>query len=72
MTVNYAVTNGTAIGGGVDYTLNLGTLTFGPGVAFKVLVLFLRCGFPRCVTAAEFTLYDQVGLVGFTPNVPSG
>src|SRR5207245_69464 len=32
ITVNYAVTGGTATGGGVDYTLASGTLTFAPGV----------------------------------------
>jgi len=32
VTVQYAVTGGTATGGGVDYTLNSGTLTFNPGV----------------------------------------
>src|SRR5207244_684987 len=32
VTVNYAVTGGTATGGGVDYTLASGTLTFAPGV----------------------------------------
>src|SRR5207249_985876 len=31
VTVNYAVTGGTATGGGVDYTLASGTLTFAPG-----------------------------------------
>jgi hypothetical protein len=31
VTVNYAVTGGTASGGGVDYTLAGGTLTFNPG-----------------------------------------
>src|SRR5256885_4524162 len=33
VTVNYAVSGGTATGGGVDYTLANGTLTFAPGVA---------------------------------------
>src|SRR5438034_1099257 len=33
VTVDYAVTGGTARGGGVDYTLAGGTLTFAPGVA---------------------------------------
>ena len=65
VTVNCAVTGGTPTGGGVDYTLD-------PGVALKVLVPFLICGFPRCVAAAEFTRYGQVGLVGFVPNVLSG
>src|SRR5205823_5988324 len=32
VTVDYAVTGGTATGGGVDFTLNAGTLTFAPGV----------------------------------------
>ena len=32
VTVDYAVTGGTATGGGVDYTLAAGTLTFTPGV----------------------------------------
>ncbi len=32
VTVNYAVTGGTATGGGVDYTLAAGQLTFTPGV----------------------------------------
>jgi len=39
VTVNYAVTGGTATGGGVDYTLANGTLTFSPGVTKKAIVL---------------------------------
>jgi len=35
VTVDYAVTGGTATGGGVDYTLNAGTLTFSPGETSK-------------------------------------
>lgn len=35
ITVNYAATGGTATGGGVDYTLNAGTLTFTPGQTSK-------------------------------------
>ena len=31
ITVDYAVTGGTASGGGVDYTLGASTLTFNPG-----------------------------------------
>jgi len=31
VTVDYAVTGGSATGGGVDYTLNSGTVTFDPG-----------------------------------------
>src|SRR5204863_1211511 len=32
VTIDYAVSGGTATGGGVDYTLANGTLTFAPGV----------------------------------------
>src|SRR5205823_9865622 len=32
ITVNYAVSGGTATGGGLDYTLASGALTFAPGV----------------------------------------
>src|SRR5207248_2104231 len=35
VTVNYAVSGGTATGGGVDYTLASGTLTFAPGVTSR-------------------------------------
>jgi hypothetical protein len=37
VTVNYAVTGGTATGGGVDYTLAAGTLTFSPGQTVKTI-----------------------------------
>jgi imidazole glycerol phosphate synthase subunit HisF len=37
VTVNYAVTAGTATGGGTDYTLSPGTLTFAPGVITQTL-----------------------------------
>jgi len=36
-TVDYAVTGGTATGGGVDYTLEPGVLTFNPGETRKVI-----------------------------------
>src|SRR5213075_1808468 len=39
VTVNYAVSGGTATGGGVDYTLAAGTLTFAPGVATQNVAL---------------------------------
>src|SRR5206468_13025433 len=39
VTVDYAVTGGTASGGGVDYTLASGTLTFAPGVATQNIAL---------------------------------
>ena len=37
VTVDYAVTGGTATGGGVDYTLTPGTLTFNPGDTVKTI-----------------------------------
>jgi hypothetical protein len=37
VTVDYAVTGGTATGGGVDYILNDGTLTFAPGQTSKII-----------------------------------
>lgn len=37
VTVDYAATNGTAEGGGVDYTLEAGTLIFGPNEAAKTV-----------------------------------
>jgi fibronectin type 3 domain-containing protein len=39
VTVNYAVTGGTATGGGVDYTLAAGTLTFAPGVVTQNIAI---------------------------------
>ncbi len=55
------------------------TLTIKPGIArftdyasvvLKALVPFLSDWFIKLMT--EFTLYGRVGLVGLTPNVPSG
>ena len=39
VTVNYAVTGGTATGGGVDFTLASGTLTFAPGVTNQTIAI---------------------------------
>src|SRR5439155_14268167 len=39
VTVDYAVSGGTATGGGVDYTLASGTLTFAPGVTSQNIAL---------------------------------
>src|SRR5213078_4505343 len=39
VTVDYAVTGGTATGGGVDYTLASGTLTFAPGVTNQSIAI---------------------------------
>src|SRR5438477_2018336 len=37
VTVNYAANGGSATGGGVDYTLASGTLTFAPGVTTQII-----------------------------------
>lgn len=42
VTVNYGVAGGTASGGGVDYTLVPGTLTFPPGVTETSLVISIH------------------------------
>jgi hypothetical protein len=39
VTVDYSVTGGTADGGGVDYTLAAGSLTFSPGETTKNISL---------------------------------
>src|SRR5205823_13686506 len=39
VTVNYAVTGGTATGGGVDFTLPSGTLSFAPGVTTQNIAI---------------------------------
>src|SRR5207244_1353093 len=39
VTLDYAVSGGTATGGGVDYTLASGTLTFAPGVTNQNIAL---------------------------------
>ena len=41
VTVNYAVTGGTATGGGVDYTLSAGALTFNPGETAKAISIVI-------------------------------
>ena len=41
VTVDYYVGGGTATGGGVDYTLDLGTLTFDPGELSKTITIVL-------------------------------
>ncbi|MEJ2209453.1 MAG: Calx-beta domain-containing protein [Anaerolineae bacterium] len=41
VTVDYAVTGGTAVGGGVDYTLDAGSLSFPPGVVVKTIDVLL-------------------------------
>jgi len=57
ITVDYAVTGGTATGGGVDYTLAAGTLTFDPGVtADDVVVAIVDDGLVETNETIEVTL----------------
>ncbi len=53
VTVDYAVTGGTATGGGVDYTLPPGTLTFNPGETSNSISLTLT---NDAVTEADETV----------------
>jgi hypothetical protein len=62
-TINYSVTGGTATGGGIDYTLATGTLTFSNGgVTTQNIVL----------TVIDDTLYESSETVIVTLNVISG
>ena len=57
MTVDYAITGGTATGGGVDYTLASGTLTFVPGVTSQnISVTVMNDTTPADVPKAGFVL----------------
>ncbi len=60
-TVQYAVTGGTATGGGVDYTLNSGTLTFNPGVTSQNISM----------TVVNDTLHEANETVVVTLTSPS-
>ena len=45
VSVNYAATGGSATGGGVDYTLTSGTLTFAPGETIKAIEVAIHDDF---------------------------
>src|SRR5207302_544679 len=62
VTVDYAVTGGTATGGGVDYTLNNGTLTFAPGQSTAVIP----------VSLVDDALYENNETVQLTLSNPTG
>jgi hypothetical protein len=62
VTVNYAVTGGTATGGGVDYILNAGTLSFPAGVVNQSLNLFIvNDTLPESNETVVVTLSNPVG-----------
>jgi hypothetical protein len=57
VTVDYSVTGGTATGGGVDYTLAAGTLTFDPGVTTdSVSIAVVDDGLVESSETVEVTL----------------
>ncbi len=61
-TVNYVVTGGTAAGGGVDYTLPAGTLTFAPGVTIRSIPLsIVNDGVGENDETIEVTLSNPMG-----------
>ena len=62
VTVHYAPTGGTAAGGGVDYMLAPGTLTFAPGDTVKALP----------ITINDDTLYEPNETIVVTLDSPSG
>ncbi len=62
VTVDYSVTGGTATGGGVDYTLEAGKLTFSPGETTKwINVALVDDGLDEGPETVEITLSDIVG-----------
>ena len=61
VTVDYSVTGGSATGGGVDYTLNSGTMTFNPGAQTKKVV----------PTIVDDSLYEDSETIEVTLSNPS-
>ena len=60
--VDYAVTGGTATGGGVDYTLAAGTLTFNAGDATKnVSIAIVNDGATEGAETIQITLTPRAG-----------
>jgi len=61
-TVDYEVTGGTATGGGVDYTLTPGTLTFNPGETVKTIeITIIDDGLDEDDETVEVTLSNVTG-----------
>ena len=59
--VDYAVTGGTATGGGVDYTLASGTLTFAPGTTTQNIALtVINDGLDEYNETLEITLSNPL------------
>ncbi|OQW95780.1 MAG: hypothetical protein BWK77_06885, partial [Verrucomicrobia bacterium A1] len=60
-TVNYSVAGGTAAGGGVDYSLAAGTLTFSPGqVATSVVIALVNDSAPEGTETIRVRLSNPV------------
>lgn len=70
VTVDYAVTGGTATGGGVDYTLAGGTLTFTPNETVKNIAPFtiVNDGTIEPDETIEITLSNPTGGVPIAPG----
>ena len=63
VTVQYAVTGGSATGGGVDYNLPNGTLTFPPGVTNQVIpIAIVYDGLAEPNETVELTLSNSTGV----------
>lgn len=70
VTVNYAVTGGTATGGGVDYTLPSGTLTFAPGETTKAIpIAIVNDALDEPDETIQVTLASPVNATLGTPAV---
>ena len=62
VTVDYAATGGTATGGGVDYTLDAGTLTFDAGETVKTIeITIIDDGLDEDDETVEVTLSNVTG-----------
>jgi hypothetical protein len=69
VTVDYAATDGTAVGGGQDYTLNPGTLTFNPGQTSQTIeISIIDDGSDEEDETVEVTLFNPVNAELGTPS----
>ena len=69
-TVNYSVTGGTATGGGEDYTLAAGTLTFAPGVQTQTItVVIIGDAVNEPHETIDIALSDPTNALLGTPSV---